>query len=50
MNNKILIIETDDVFTGQCKTHLEGLGIDVLAIVIITFSHFELALFVLRHE
>ena len=30
MNNKILIIETDDVFMGQCKTHLEGLGIKVL--------------------
>lgn len=30
MNNKILIIDTDDVFTGQCKTHLEGLGIEVL--------------------
>ena len=30
MNNKILIIDTDDVFTGQCKAHLEGLGIEVL--------------------
>ena len=30
MKNKILIIDTDDVFTGQCKAHLEGLGIDVL--------------------
>ena len=30
MNNKILIIDTDDVFTGQCKSHLESLGIEVL--------------------
>ena len=30
MKNKILIIDSDDVFTGQCKTHLEGLGIEVL--------------------
>ena len=30
MKNKILIIDTDDVFTGQCTAHLEGLGIDVL--------------------
>ena len=30
MNNKILIIDTDDVFTGQCKAHLESLGIEVL--------------------
>ena len=30
MNNKILIIDTDDVFTGQCKAHLESFGIEVL--------------------
>ena len=29
MKNKILIIDTDDVFTGQCKAHLEGFDIDV---------------------
>ena len=28
--NKILIIDSDDVFTGQCRAHLEGLGIEVL--------------------
>ena len=30
MDNKILIIDTDDVFIGQCRNHLEGLGIEVL--------------------
>ena len=30
MDNKILIIDTDDVFTGQCRNHLESLGIEVL--------------------
>ena len=30
MDNKILIIDTDDVFIGQCRNHLEGLGIQVL--------------------
>ena len=30
MKNRILIIDSDDVFTGQCRAHLEGLGIEVL--------------------
>ena len=30
MDNKILIIDTDDIFIGQCRNHLEGLGIEVL--------------------
>ena len=30
MKNKILIIDTDEVFIAQCTNHLEGLGIEVI--------------------